>query len=204
MRSVWYEVIAMIKELRPAMVLLLLFTAVTGLAYPFAVLGIGQLVFPHGANGSMIERDGQPIGSALIGQQFTRPEYFHPRPSSAGSGYEADKSGGSNLGPSSRQLIEAIRQRTEALRAELGERNIPIDLVTASGSGLDPHISPQAASAQTMRVARARNLAEDAVWRLVQSHIEERTLSVFGAPRVNVLRLNLALDALQQDTARTR
>jgi len=130
----------------------------------------------------------------LVGQQFTRPEYFHPRPSEAGNGYEADKSGGSNLAPSSRLLAQTIVERTNLLRAEIGERRIPISAVTASGSGLDPHISPQTAFAQASRIARARNMPEGDVWKIIRSHIEDRTFTILGEPRVNVLLLNLALD----------
>jgi len=184
----------MMKELRPAFILLLVMTLLTGFAYPLAITGIAQLAFPKRADGSLIVKDGQVIGSALIGQQFTRPEYFHPRPSEAGNGYEADKSGGSNLAPSSRLLAQTIVERTNLLRAEIGERRIPISAVTASGSGLDPHISPQTAFAQASRIARARNMPEGDVWKIIRSHIEDRTFTILGEPRVNVLLLNLALD----------
>jgi K+-transporting ATPase ATPase C chain len=185
------------KELRPALILVLLMTALTGLAYPLTITGIAQLLMPGRADGSLIARDGRVIGSALIGQRFTRPQYFHPRPSAAGDGYEADRSGGSNLSPSSRLLAETIIERTNMLRAEIGERRIPISAVTASGSGLDPHISPQQAFSQAARVARARNMAEGDVWQLIRSHIEDRTFTILGEPRVNVLQLNLDLDAQQ-------
>ena len=189
----------MLKELRPALVLLLLMTALTGLAYPLAITGIAQAVFPKRANGSLIVKDGQVIGSALIGQQFTRPEYFHPRPSAAGEGYEADKSGASNLAPSNRMLAQTIIERTNQLRAEIGDRRIPISAVTASGSGLDPDISPQTAFSQASRIARARNMPEGDVWQLIRTHIEGRTFTILGEPRVNVLQLNLALDALPKE-----
>jgi K+-transporting ATPase ATPase C chain len=184
----------MMKELRPAFILLMVMTLLTGFAYPLAITGIAQFAFPKRADGSLIVKDGQVIGSVLVGQQFTRPEYFHPRPSEAGNGYEADKSGGSNLAPSSRLLAQTIVERTNLLRAEIGERRIPISAVTASGSGLDPHISPQTAFAQASRIARARNMPEGDVWKIIRSHIEDRTFTILGEPRVNVLLLNLALD----------
>jgi K+-transporting ATPase ATPase C chain len=194
----------MLKELRPALVLLLLMTALTGLAYPLAITGIAQAVFPKRANGSLIVKEGQVIGSALIGQQFTRPEYFHPRPSAAGEGYEADKSGASNLAPSNRMLAQTIIERTNQLRAEIGDRRIPISAVTASGSGLDPDISPQTAFSQASRIARARNMPEGDVWQLIRTHIEGRTFTLLGEPRVNVLQLNLALDAQPKEPSPPR
>ena len=185
----------MLKELRFAITLVLLMTLITGLAYPLSVTGITQLLFPGTANGSLIYgENGKPIGSALIAQKFTAPEYFYPRPSDIG--YDAQISGGSNHAPSSRHLIEKITERTEAARAGLGERQIPIDMVTASASGLDPHISPAAAYAQATRIAGLRNMAEGDLWAVINKHIEYRTFSIFGEPRVNVLKLNLALDAL--------
>jgi K+-transporting ATPase ATPase C chain len=189
----------MIKELRPALVLVLIMTALTGLAYPLAMTGVAQLVMPQRADGSLIVREGRVIGSSLIAQRFTRPDYFNPRPSAAGQGYEADKSGATNLGPNNRRLIESIIERTNQLRAELGERRIPIGAVTSSGSGLDPHIAPQTAFAQASRVARARNMTESDVYQLIRSHIEDRTFTILGEPRVNVLHLNLALDALPKE-----
>jgi potassium-transporting ATPase KdpC subunit len=190
----------MIKELRPALVLVLLMTALTGLAYPLMITGIAQMIFPAVANGSLTTgKDGNVIGSELIAQSFAKPQYFHPRPSAVK--YDASNSGGSNLAPSSKKLIQSVADRTKALRAELGERKIPIELVTASGSGLDPHISPQAAEAQAARVARARNMAEGDVWTLIGAHVEDRTFGLFGEPRVNVLKLNLALDALPKENA---
>ena len=191
----------MLKELRPAFILVLIMTALTGLAYPLGVTGIAQLAFPTAANGSLIRQEGQVIGSALIGQRFEGPQYFHPRPSAAGSGYEADKSGASNLSPASRQLGDTIVARTSVIRAEIGDRRVPIDLVTASASGLDPHISPQAAFAQADRVARTRNIAEGDVWQLIRSQMEERTFTILGERRVNVLQLNLALDAVADDAS---
>ena len=194
----------MLKELRPAFILVLIMTVLTGLAYPLAMTGIAQLVFPGRANGSLIVKDGQVIGSELIGQRFTRPEYFHPRPSAAGEGYEADKSGATNLSPSNKQLVDSIIERANALRADVGDRRIPIDLVTSSGSGLDPHISPQSAFAQAARIARARGLPEGDLYPLIRSHIEERTFTILGERRVNVLQLNLALDRLAKDSSPPR
>lgn len=191
----------MLSELRPALVLTLVMTVLTGLAYPLAMTGIAQAVFPTAANGSLIRSGDQVIGSALIAQGFAKPDYFHPRPSGAGNGYEADKSSGVNLSPSSSKLVDAIKERTEAMRADVGERRIPIDIVTSSASGLDPHISPQSAFAQTGRVARARGIAEGDVTQLVNSHIEGRTFGILGEARVNVLRLNMALDALPKASA---
>ncbi len=190
----------MLKELRLALFLVLSMTLITGIAYPLAVTGIAQLVFPYQANGSIIhDQAGQAIGSALIAQNFTRPEYFQPRPSAVD--YDASRSGGTNAAPSSAHLIDQIKERTGAARAWLGEREIPIDMVTASGSGLDPHISPTAAYAQAPRVARLRGMAEGDLWKVIAAHVEDRTFGIFGEPRINVLELNLALDALSKDAA---
>jgi potassium-transporting ATPase KdpC subunit len=194
----------MVKELRPALVLVLVMTALTGLAYPLTMTGIAQLLMPGRANGSLIVGDGQVIGSSLIAQRFTRPDYFHPRPSAAGQGYEADKSGATNLGPNNKRLVDGIIERTNKLRADLGERRIPIGAVTSSASGLDPHISPQTAFAQASRVARARNMMESDVYQLIRSHIEDRSFTILGEPRVNVLHLNMALDARPKDTSPQR
>ncbi|WP_337997783.1 potassium-transporting ATPase subunit KdpC [Oleispirillum naphthae] len=186
----------MISHLRSALVLTLVMTALTGIAYPFAVTGIAELAFPRQAHGSLIERDGKVVGSALIGQAFSGPGYFHGRPSAAGQGYDAANSGGSNLAPSARALAEAVRARIAAERAaNPGERGpVPADLVTASASGLDPHLSPAAAAWQAARVALARGLAVEEVRALIAARTEGRTFGLLGEPRVNVLALNLALD----------
>ena len=185
--------------IRPAVTLFVLLSVITGLIYPLLVMGIGQALFPQQAAGSSIERDGKLIGSRLIGQNFTDPKYFWGRPSAtAPQPYNAAASGGSNLGPLNPVLKDAVESRVKALRtADPGNTQpVPIDLVTASASGLDPHISPAAADYQIARVARARGLAPEAVRNLVVQHTEARQWSVFGESRVNVLELNLALDAL--------
>jgi len=188
----------MLSELRPAVLILLVLTIVTGVVYPLVVTAIGQIVFPDQANGSLIERDGKVLGSSLIGQPFSDPKYFWPRPSATGPvPYNAGASSGSNQGPLNPALTDAVKARIEALRAaDPGQTlPVPVDLVSASGSGLDPHISPAAAAYQVRRVARVRGLPEDRVRALVAEHIEGRQLGILGEPRVNVLLLNLALDA---------
>lgn len=189
----------MIRELRPALLVFVLLSAATGLAYPGLVTAIAVLAFPAQAGGSLIVRDGRVVGSALLGQPFSDPRYFWGRPSATGpQPYNAGASSGSNLGATNPALLEAAAARIAALRAADpgNDAPVPVDLVTASGSGLDPHVSPAAARYQAARVARARNLARERVLALVAAHTQGRTLGILGEPRVNVLTLNLALDAL--------
>ena len=188
----------MIAHFRPCLILFMLFTMLTGLAYPALITVIAQTVFHHQANGSVVKRDGKAVGSELIGQSFDDPSYFWGRPSATGPiCYNAAASSGSNLGPTNPVLLDNIRARVEAIRAAHPDqtRTVPVDLVTASASGLDPHISPAAAEYQVGRVAKARNLSEDKLRELILSNTEGRSFGVLGESRVNVLRLNLALDA---------
>ena len=199
----------MLREIRPAIVLVVALTLITGLVYPLAVTGIAEVVFPNQAQGSLIEKDGKVIGSTLIGQQFSDAKYFHGRLSATNAPdpkdatktvdapYNAANSGGSNLGPTSKALVERVKGDIARLKAENPSAPVPIDLVTTSGSGLDPDISPDAAYFQVPRVAKARGLPEDRVHALVASQTRGRWLGVLGEPRVNVLELNLALDALK-------
>ena len=187
----------MLIHLRPALVLLLLFSLLCGVAYPLAMTGLTQALFPQQASGSLIERDGKIIGSWLIGQSFSGAHYFHGRPSATVPAYNAAASSGSNAGPSSRALHERLSAELSRRRAENPQQPVPVDLLTASGSGLDPHLNPDSAHFQVPRVARARGLDDAALHRLVQHNTQPRALGLLGEPVVNVLALNLALDALQ-------
>jgi K+-transporting ATPase ATPase C chain len=185
------------RQIVPALVVFLALTVLTGIVYPLVVTGFAQVAFSDRANGSLVERGGTVVGSRLIGQQFSAAEYFHPRPSVAGNGYDAMASGASNLGPANPELLDEVGQRLVAYRRENGlapGAEVPVDAVTASGSGLDPHISVENARVQAVRVARARGLALDAVLALVDAHTDGRSLGFLGEPGVNVLALNLALD----------
>jgi K+-transporting ATPase ATPase C chain len=185
------------RELLQSVVLLLAFTVLLGIVYPLAVWGIAQVLFPDKANGSLIIHDGQTVGSELIGQNFSSPGYFHSRPSAAGNGYDAGTSSGSNLGPTSQKLIDRINSDTRSLADENPSRPVPADLVTTSGSGLDPHISSVAAEFQVPRVARERGIGVDELRGIVERSTEGRQFGIFGEPRVNVLLLNLELDRLK-------
>jgi K+-transporting ATPase ATPase C chain len=198
----------MLREIRPAIVVLVALTLITGLAYPLAMTGIAELIFPKQAQGSLIEQDGKVVGSALIGQNFESDKYFHGRPSATTAPdpndssktvpapYNAANSGGSNLGPTNKALIDRVQGDVDKLKQENPSMAVPQDLVTTSASGLDPHISPEAALFQVPRIAKARNLPEDRVRQLVADNTEGRLFGLLGEPRVNVLQLNLALDHL--------
>lgn len=186
----------MLNHIRPALVMVVLFTGLLGVAYPLAVTGVAQAAFPSQANGSLVkDADGKVVGSALVGQAFVQPAYLHPRPSAAGDGYDASASSGTNMGPLNADLAARVKDDTARLKAENPTGAITADAVTASASGLDPHVSPQYAAFQISRIAKARGVKEAQVREVIENHIEGRTFGVLGQPRVNVLLTNRALDA---------
>jgi potassium-transporting ATPase KdpC subunit len=199
----------MIRQIRPAILMIVVMTVITGLIYPLGMTGLAQLIFPHQANGSLIEKDGKVIGSSLIGQNFTSGKYFHPRPSATTEPdpkdptktipvpYAADNSGGSNLGPTNQALIDRVKGDAAKLAKENPGPPIPVDLVTTSASGLDPDITPAAALFQAPRIATTRHIPLDKLYLLIGKNIDQRWLGIFGEPHVNVLKLNLALDRLR-------
>lgn len=187
------------KNLVTSVLMVLVFTVLLGIVYPFAVTSLAQVFFHEKANGSLIKNEkGEIIGSELLGQTFTGEKYFHSRPSAAGNGYDASASSGSNLGPTNAKLIERVKTEAKNLSAKNPSQKVPVDLVTTSASGLDPHISPEAAEFQILRVAKARNMSETDLRKTVEKFIENRQLGIFGEPRVNVLLLNLELDKLNK------
>jgi K+-transporting ATPase ATPase C chain len=184
------------KEIAPAFKAMVVFTIMLGIIYPLATTGLAKLMFPDAANGSLITANGQVVGSSLIGQNFAKPEYFQPRPSAAGNGYDASNSSGSNLGPTNQKLIDRVKASIDQFRKDNPDYTgpIPADLVTTSGSGLDPHISPASAQAQVPRIAKARGIAPDQIAQLIPQNTDDRQFGFLGEPGVNVLKLNLAID----------